>query len=220
MSASAAAGALALTKRDYPSAITCYTTALQSSPTSPEYLIQRSTAYQRSAPPRYDLALRDAEAAVHHAFKRGKREAIATAQMRRGIALFGLTRWADAGRCFEWAKAKGAPEGELGIWAKKVQVALEKSTDGDGVREITVVEVPDQEAAEKSQIQVEEKKSAPVVAEGVQTPKEKIRHEWYQTSENVVITLLVKGVPKEKATVEILDQSVGYRHVPLDQTAL
>lgn len=36
-----------------------------------------------------------------------------------------------------------------------------------------------------------------------------IRHEWYQSSETVVITLYAKGVPKEHANIDIQEHSVG-----------
>ena len=43
---------------------------------------------------------------------------------------------------------------------------------------------------------------------GVQTPASKIRHEWYQTNHSVIITLYCKGIPKDKATIEIKQNSL------------
>ncbi|KAI9041691.1 co-chaperone SGT1 [Aspergillus affinis] len=37
---------------------------------------------------------------------------------------------------------------------------------------------------------------------------EKVRHEWYQSNESVVVTLYVKGVPKDKASVQLASDSV------------
>jgi len=44
----------------------------------------------------------------------------------------------------------------------------------------------------------------------VPTPANKIKHDWYQNSENVYFTLLAKGVPKDKATIEIDKRSVSH----------
>ncbi len=232
MSTQASRGAEALERKDFSSAIQHYTSALSEFPTSPDFYIKRSTAYQRSSPPDYDHALQDAERAVYHAHRRGKRELIATAQMRRGIALFGLKRWADAMQCFEWAKKKNEKEQGLNIWQKKAEVELQKvqGETGNGEEGVTVVEISeparDSSLQEKSttkkdaagDVAKQNTKDLPAVQEikkpeGVQTPADKIRHEWYQTSDTVVVTLFVKGVPKEKATIDIHDRSVRIRSV-------
>lgn len=41
------------------------------------------------------------------------------------------------------------------------------------------------------------------------TPLQKIRHEWYQNNQNVIITLYAKGVQKDKAEVDIEEDSVS-----------
>ena len=89
---------------DYLTAITLYTTALSSSPEALDYYLKRSIAYQRTSQP--ELSLRDAEIALTVAKKRGKREAIGAAQMRRGIALYQLKRYGDAGFCFREAEKR------------------------------------------------------------------------------------------------------------------
>ncbi|KAF7586750.1 hypothetical protein BBP40_008370 [Aspergillus hancockii] len=38
---------------------------------------------------------------------------------------------------------------------------------------------------------------------------DKVRHEWYQSSESVVVTLYIKGVPKDKVDTELNDESVS-----------
>ncbi|KAF5867198.1 hypothetical protein ETB97_004119 [Aspergillus alliaceus] len=40
-------------------------------------------------------------------------------------------------------------------------------------------------------------------------PSDKVRHEWYQSNESVVVTLYIKGVPKDKVEVELNDESVS-----------
>ena len=224
----AARGAAALVSGDFPSAITHYSAAISSNSQAVDYYIKRSTAYTRTSPADHASALKDAEIAVALADKRGKRELIAQAQLRRGIALFGLERWADAGQCFTWVKKLNPKETSVLIWEKKVEGKLKTCQDGDEraavkVRELPEVEIPKAEdvkkaekkpeatADEKSVIRGEAGKDtvAEKRVEGVQTPANKIRHEWYQTAENVVVTLFAKGVPKAKTNVDIQRQSLA-----------
>ncbi|KAJ5280221.1 hypothetical protein N7478_005593 [Penicillium angulare] len=52
---------------------------------------------------------------------------------------------------------------------------------------------------------VDQKPAAPVA---VAAP-EKVRHEWYQSQDSVVVTLYVKNVPKDKVESELKDESVS-----------
>ncbi|KAI9844860.1 MAG: hypothetical protein M1838_002002 [Thelocarpon superellum] len=228
MASQAAAGLAALDRQDYSAAITSYTAALVHAPSSPDYYIRRSTAYLRVSPPQYTLALHDAETAVHLAFKRAKRESIAAAQMRRGIALFRLKRFADAARCFDWTGERNEKEQGLEIWKKRVEAELAREGhEGHvAVAAATAVEIPDVDLTQTDAASKEVEKTKdeslgggtaddtnrtdqakPV--DGVQTPASKIRHEWYQTPDKVVVTLLVKGVPKHQAAIELHEDAVS-----------
>ena len=90
----AARGKKALDAKDYETAIEEFTAAIKESPTSPDFFIQRSIAHQRAR--KFDEALADAEQAVLNAQKRAKKESIVEGQLRRGIALHSLGRYADA----------------------------------------------------------------------------------------------------------------------------
>ncbi|KAI9825713.1 MAG: hypothetical protein M1826_006897 [Phylliscum demangeonii] len=251
MASSASLGVDALDRKDYRSAIDHFTAALSESPTSPDYHIKRATAFQRASPAQHELALHDAETAVHFAHQRGRREVIAAAQTRRAVALYGLKRWSDALRCLEWARQKNPKEPGLEIWVKKTKMEIAKaagSVAGAGARagtdtskdipsseaQDTVMEIPrphlepavvpeevmasegtTKQAAETageaapsaSPAQGNEKAVAALA--GVQTPASKIRHEWYQTAQTVVVTLFVKGLTRDHADVEILERSVN-----------
>ncbi|KAF2229782.1 SGS-domain-containing protein [Viridothelium virens] len=219
----AALGAEALKSGNYPEAIKKYTEALETSPHSPDYYIKRSTAHQRSSPPDNQAALQDAEKGVVYARKRAKRELIAQAQLRRAIALFMLERYRDAQFAFSIVRKLDEKEKTLGIWEKKVGDKLKNLPEDDAKREITISEIPDYEISKKGEIksslsgnnsgtgQPDQNKSnvtAPKV-DGVQTPADKIKHDWYQNNDNVYFTLLVKGVPKEKAVVDIYSRSLS-----------
>lgn len=156
--------------------------------------------------------------------QRGKRELISSAQFRRGVPLFMEKRYGDAAFCIAEAERKVAGEKErnlIGIWKNKIEIQLSKLDHDDPMREVTVSEIPDAEVP----VPKKQNESVPVSlpkedraasttaplppAQGVSTPTSRIRHEWYQTASQVVLTIYVKGMPKDKATVEINCDSVS-----------
>lgn len=281
----AAKGQAALSAQNYTEAIEYYTAALDAIPTSVDYYIKRSTANQRAL--KYQDALHDADLAVYLAHKRGARELIGTAQLRRGITLLLLEQYGDAGVCFKKAEEFNSAEKSIAFWVKKLQLLLDKVDEDDFRRDVTIKEIPDvvvpkpvkkktapatavsgsgggsgsniqaggsitdatrieelpddhvdekgkmmvgddekgwqnvdpQNHAKKSTtatptMTVENKETvtptqppAPV-PQGITTPASKIRHEWYQSSNSVVVSLIVKGVQKDKLVVEYQPQSV------------
>jgi len=215
-------GAEALSAGRHAEAIEAYSQAIRASPTAPDYYIKRSTAYQRSSPPDFASALSDAENAVLLAQKRAKRELIVQAQLRRAIALFGLERYADSSFVFEIVKRMDPKEKTLGIWENKIKTKLAALGEDDARVKVTVKETPDV-VAPKSET-VPAKSEEKTVASGTsssstaqtsatatptQTPANKIRHDWYQNADNVYFTLLAKGVPKDKASIDIQERSLS-----------
>ncbi|TKA66003.1 hypothetical protein B0A49_09329 [Cryomyces minteri] len=214
----AARGEAALKAQYYPEAIKQFTSALAQSPSSPIYYISRSKAYQRLSPPDHEHALVDAENAVIFARQRAKRELIVQAQLRRAIALFGLERYADGNFVLDIVKRMDPKEKTLSIWSKKFSDRLGALPEGDEKRVVHVSEVPDREppkeavpntSTARNDSLAPKTASAPVEKEVVQTPASKIRHEWYQNAENVYFTLFAKGVPKDKAAIEITSTSIS-----------
>ena len=213
----AAQGKSALSSGDFDSAISHYTHAISQNPQAVDYYIQRSTAYTRLSPPDHQAALKDAENAVVLANKRGKRELIASSQLRRAIALFGVERWADSKQCLQWVKKLNEKEKSLGIWEMKADGKLKGLEEGDDRGNVTVKETPDVETP-KYEERVDSKAESSVAepskavngssapgpsTQSVQTPADKIRADWYQSSDTVTITLLAKGIPKDQAHVKI-----------------
>ena len=217
-------GATALDRKDFAAAVSHYTEAISQHPQAVDYYIKRSTAYTRLSPSSHDLALSDAEIAVSLATKRAKRELIAQAQLRRGIALFGLERWADSRQCFQWVKKLNEKEKSLAIWEMKIDGkmrALEHPERQEvSIQELPEVELPKAQEKKKAEKMQEQKPPvgtiagqppedpAPSQTPILQTPPNKIRHEWYQQNDTVIVTLFAKGIPKDKATVEIKPASL------------
>lgn len=154
----AANGATALKSSDAATAVSAYTNALVEHSSSPDYLIQRSTAFTRLSPPhgpRHDLALQDAELAVLLGVKRAKREKIQAAQQRRVIALNSLERYSDAAFVLQtmekWRgrdNKKDQMEGQ--IWKAKIEQNMNKRASDDACRSVTVQEYPEMELPSES----------------------------------------------------------------------
>jgi suppressor of G2 allele of SKP1 len=232
-------GQEAIKNSDYPTAIHHLTLALKNAQ-SPLWLIQRSTAYQRTG--QHELALADADNAVIAAHSRGKRELIATAHFRRAVALHGLGRYGDARLCLLWCQKYNEKEKGVTMWQAKVKSDYDKAGGDDAeCNKTTVKQMPDkvEEVAQKTPedkkensepaaakndggaaskaepvVTVAEKtnteSAVPVPAATVQAPKEKIRHEWYQSHSTVTIEVFAKGVPKDITEVNIQEGSVRY----------
>lgn len=207
----------------YHDAVKEYTAAISVHPNAADYYIKRSTAYQRTSD--YAAALKDAEIAVVLAVKRGKRELVTQAQLRRAIALFQLERYGNAEYVFGIVKKRDEKEKSLGIWETKVASKLATLDESDERRKVTAKELPEVEVPSAEEVKtgsisaVRDTESAsqaatPTPAEktDLQTPPNKIKHDWYQNSENVYFTLLAKGVPKDKATIEIQERSVSLQY--------
>ena len=225
-------GAKAIDGGDFKLAVTCYTEAIAQNPQAVNYYIQRSKAYTRLSPPEHQSAFQDAELAVSLATKRAKRELIAESQLRRAVTLFNLERYADAKQCLQWVKKLNEKEKTLTIWEMKTENKLKGLEDGDERGKVTVEETPSVEApksvvrekvvqesassarassstaTDRTQDTAAQTSAAAVKSEGVQTPPSKIRHEWFQTHDTVIVTLFCKGIPKDKATVEIKQGSL------------
>ena len=215
----ASRGAAALAAGNYTKAIADYTAAISSQPEAVDYYIKRSTAYQRNNPPALDLALQDAETAVALAYKRAKRELIAEAQLRRTIALFALAQYNSARIVLQYVKKFNEKEKSLPIWTKKIEEKLKKEVVGDNISEDHTKEIPsprnlDNDPTSRKIVEGSKKpgpvtsSEEPAQSQTLQTPTNKIRHEWYQNSENIYVTIFAKGVPKEKVNIEINEHSV------------
>ena len=227
----AARGASAIHGGNFKLAVTCYTEAIAQNPQAVNYHIQRSKAFTRLSPPDHQAAFNDAELAVSLAIKRAKRELIADSQLRRAVTLFNLERYGDAKQCLQWVKKLNEKEKTLAIWEMKAETKLKGLEVGDERGKVTIEETPnvdapkavvEKKAAKKSEQSAEAstskdahgtkdaagKPTLAVQPEGVQTPASKIRHEWFQTNDTVLVTLFCKGIPKDQATVEIKQDSL------------
>ena len=211
----------ALAAGDAATAITFISKAILDTPTSPDYYIKRAITYMRLSPPDHASSLSDSEIAVVLSNRRAKREKIAQSQLRRGIALYGLERWADARQCIQWAKKLDPKDKTASIWEMKAANKLQTLDEGDSRRNATVQETPDVHIPQPDSANSTNAKgngetggaatastNPPQLATGLQTPASKIRHDWYQSHDIVTLTVFAKGVPKDKASININESSL------------
>lgn len=201
MAASAARGRKALEAGKYEEAIQDYTAAIEESPTSPDFYIQRSMAYQRAGS--FDAALADAEQGVLNAISRARKELITEAQFRRGVALYKLGRLGDAQFILDLVKQRDEKHKQAEMWINKTKMDLAKLDEYDDKRKLTIAEIPSKPAARPAGIVVPP--AAAVAPE--QTPADKVRYDWYQNTENIYFTLMAKGVPKSQCVVHFEERS-------------
>ncbi|KAJ5134410.1 hypothetical protein N7526_005775 [Penicillium atrosanguineum] len=217
-----------------PLAFEHFTRALIQHPRSPQYYIQRATACGRLKPehggPNSSLALHDSEIALVLAVERGKRELILAAQFRRAVSLFQLERYGDASYLFKLLEEKSAAtkntqddskeaklqtamkggkgnlyETQLPIWMMKADRKLKELPEGEAKANVSVVEYPKNVTR---RVILRGPRLALLLPPTPAVP-EKVRHEWYQSQDSVVVTLYVKNVPKGKVETDLKDDSLS-----------
>ena len=132
-------GAKALEDNDISGAVVAYTKALIEHPTSPDYYVQRSTAFTRLKPPHHDLALKDADIAVVCAKQRAKRDKIQAAQFRRVVSLYNTGNYADAKFILQttaqYLEEKDKPgKMQADMWRTRIENKLKTITNASTVQ--------------------------------------------------------------------------------------
>lgn len=240
-------GAKALASSDAATAVDAYTKALIEHPASPDYFTQRSIAFTRVKPPRYDLALQDADFGVLSGQKRGKRDKIQAAQQRRVVCLYNLGRYADAKLVLDkmkrWRPTNSKPqEMEHNMWEAKINGKLKITPQDATVSEDPEGPLPDDKTMrtllqqqlkedgtfnygryDRPDVSIDAVNASAAVPTTRATsttanhtsqplstaPPPKIRHEWYQNNQNVLITIYAKGVAKDKIEVDLEEDSLS-----------
>jgi suppressor of G2 allele of SKP1 len=212
-------GATALDAAKYDEAIKESTSALRQMPKAVDYYLKRSSAYQRASPPNYTAALKDAETGLHYAFERARRELIGQAQMRRATILFNMGQYANAQYVLEFVKKFDAKNKTTPIWESKIVAKLKALAEDDENAKVTTTERPKVELPEEKPVSNPASSTATsassVPKAPVQTPPSQIKHDWYQNKDNIYFSLLAKGVPEDKTTIDIDEHSVnGIPRIP------
>ncbi|XRM46019.1 Cochaperone protein [Aspergillus tubingensis] len=113
----------------------------------------------------------------------------------------------------EGDKVEEVPVGVKVPGEKELRAQLEELRGGSRSKS-TVGGVTEKEGGQKVEDKAEKEEEKVEVKETQQQQQQqqqqvKVRHEWYQSGETVVVTLYVKGVPKDKVAIELKEDSTS-----------
>lgn len=124
-------------------------------------------------------------------------------------------------------------EVQVPVWVAKVNKKIGELAEGDEKGAVSISEYPKTSPLTKEELEAElegktkapdqkeretlvpaqtsslSESSHPPNSSKTSAAPEKIRHEWYQSQESVVVTLYAKGVPKDRVAYELKDESVS-----------
>lgn len=188
----------AVEKKDLLGAIRHYTQALKENPLAFLALIKRAATYTKLC--NYDDAKADISKAFEVAESRGKRSEIGLAYFRLALVFYAEKDPAAALVNFQKAKEYQCTEPALDIWMAKAERDVKKKA----------TELPKEEGATRSSALAAEPKSTSIEAINKAAPlKTKIRDDWYQSNEEVTVTIYAKGVKEETLKVEFEPRRVS-----------
>ncbi|KAG7661670.1 SGT1 [[Candida] subhashii] len=224
----------ALKNKDYLGAIQEFTAAIKENPESFAPFLKRSSAYQKLS--NYEKAKEDISTAFTIANQRGKRTEIGLCYFRLGLIYYLEKKFKMALGQFEKATEYDCQEKTLAMWKNKAEYDVKKhpeEEEDDLVGDLEIDDDYNETAAEdlktphSTPINVPEGKSAPLT---VPKPKVdlsdkpstsidvinklaplniKIREDWYQSNDEVIITIYAKGVKEEKLKVDFEKRAVS-----------
>ncbi|XP_065841090.1 protein SGT1 homolog [Oscarella lobularis] len=179
-------GKAALESGNLPEAMSKLTEAIEQNEKEPLYRIERARVY--SAMGKDTDALSDANAAL------ALDSNSAPALLQKGIALFNLEEYESAKEIFEEGiRLEDDNLNSFKTWKRKCDAEIDmKSQDENGHGEGPVIGIGD---------------GQPDVPVKVAPPK--IRYDWYQTDQHVIITIMIKNMKKDDVHVNFAEKSVS-----------
>lgn len=140
---------------------------------------------------------------------------VSKAYLRKGIACFSLEEYQTAKAAFKAGSALDAGNSAFNTWIEKCDARLveEAAADVNGVQSVSSLTntVPNAtslplEATTPAKEDMEKPDIAENVVERLQQAKPKYRHEFYQSANEVVVTVFAKGLAQENVTIEFGEQ--------------
>lgn len=184
-------------------------------------LLERASIYQRQKKP--DEAIADIKDAMEIARQRGRREEIGKCHFKLGLVLYGQKKYSEAMKEMEVAIDHNCKEPTLEMWKTKIDYDMKrlKTEKGDSVQEVAADESkstatttaaatpksPKNSATSNSSAQAT---STSIDAINKHAPlKVKIRDDWYQTNDSVVITIFAKNIKEPELQVKFSTSGVS-----------
>jgi len=189
----------AFVDEDFESALSLYTEAIEAQPCADAFL-NRAHAH---------LKLEHFVDAVADATKACEMDPTSSkASLRLGIAYFELEEFQSAKKAFETGGALDADNKAFATWIRKCDAELEMESDEDD----------EAEAAPKPPAPAPAPKPAAPAPAKPETAASKIRHEWYQNSTHVIVTVFSKNVAQEAITLDLQESALDFS-IKLDEAS-
>ena len=190
-----------LKEKDYLSAIATYTAALKERPKSIQALLKRSTAYQKLN--NYENAKKDVSDAFVIAEQKGKRAELGACYFRLGLIYYAERNYKVALKNFEKSVEFDCPEATVESWRNKCEYDLKKNPpaeDSENEEDEAILNI---ESGKNEAKDIQGKPSTNIDVINNQAPlKVKIRDDWYQTNDSVIITIYAKNIKEPELHVQ------------------
>jgi tetratricopeptide (TPR) repeat protein len=202
-------------EEDYTLAVQCYTSAIGQDKTNASFWLRRAMAFIKLK--KFQEALDDTRETIRLDNKNKK------AMYYQGIALFWLDQFKQAKIALELAQEHGFDANKVKLWLRKCDAELRDAaetaattttTDSKSV-DSTIADVAADTttaapAAAPAPAPAPAAAAAAAAASSAPTPvRVRVREDWFQTANNVEITLFVKNLPQDAVTVQC-DGSVAH----------
>lgn len=193
-------GDKAIKEQDFLGAVSKFSAAIKENPKSFQAHLKRSTAYQKLS--NYEAASTDISTAFVIAEEKGKRSEVGVCYFRLGLLNYVQKKKKLALVNLNKAKEYDCQESTLEMWKNKVEYDLKKNPEIDDPED----EIPDLEYKEEK---VEQKPSTSIDVINKQAPlKVKIREDWYQSNQDIIITIYAKNIKQDQLNIKFDVSSV------------
>lgn len=215
-------GEQCLKDKDYLAAISKFSSAIRESPLAFQAFLQRAIAYQKMN--NLEDSKKDLSKAFTIAEERGRRSDIGLCYFRLGLIYYLEKKMRLASTHFTKAVTFDCKEPTLEIWKNKCEYELKKNPEESEDEEDRI----SSEANPAAKAETEDNSSKPVTSnttapQAVPTPKAtnidiinqhaplkiKIRDDWYQSNDNVTITIYAKNVKEDRFQIQFQKRSVA-----------
>jgi len=196
----------AFVDEDFEKAVDLYSQAIRLDSSNAMFFVNRAQANIKLE--NFTDAVADANRAIE------LDPSVSKAYLRKGIACFSLEEYQTAKAAFKAGSALDAGNSAFNTWIGKCDARLveEAAADFKGVQSVSPLtnNVPNASNLPLEATTPANEKEKPVIAENVverlQQAKPKYRHEFYQSANEVVVTVFVKGLAQENLTIEFGEQ--------------
>ena len=185
---------------EYEAAIVSLTEALEETDdnkSKAKILGKRASAYLRAANPVFEKAAEDAAASLTLSPDNQ------TAWLSKGEAMFNLDEYETAKASFEKGlEVKGTAGKKASLFQKWINKCVAEIEDADEDED------EDEDNTEATATTATTATTAPTPSPVVLVPQPKFRHDWYQTSDTVAITVMAKKQNSENVSVDITENNL------------